>query len=424
MQVNLLPRTFKLFCVCLFLAMGLTWATAAPARAEAKKEGQNLKPTELKFIKMEGNLELYKTIKIKVANLDNWVKVSGNDYSTLELCIDGNILKGLRPDLIENNTKLRYDLNRTPENKEAWNAILKRKGNGLDFTRKVSVTIYEKKLPIPIIDPKELTEEERKDLKEKYPLIVINKSWFTVFVIVFAGSLFLFWWYAKNDDLIRESGPPAEEGKQKPYSLARTQMACWFFVIIISFVFIWLVTGDLYALTPSVLGLMGISGATGLAAAVVDSGKLKEIETLKEKRAADAATEKLLEQEKNELDIKIKGNPAAPDLEAQKVLLATKTMEWEKIKSENKLADQKINTLSDAIKLRPSKNFIADILNDDNGISFHRFQMVSWTIVLIIIFISKVCNTFAMPEFDATLLALMGISSGTYIGFKLPSQQG
>jgi hypothetical protein len=25
-----------------------------------------------------------------------------------------------------------------------------------------------------------------------------------------------------------------------------------------------------------------------------------------------------------------------------------------------------------------------------------------------------------MPEFSATMLALMGISSGTYIGFKLP----
>jgi len=28
-----------------------------------------------------------------------------------------------------------------------------------------------------------------------------------------------------------------------------------------------------------------------------------------------------------------------------------------------------------------------------------------------------------MPEFSATMLALMGISSGTYIGFKLPMRK-
>jgi hypothetical protein len=27
-----------------------------------------------------------------------------------------------------------------------------------------------------------------------------------------------------------------------------------------------------------------------------------------------------------------------------------------------------------------------------------------------------------MPEFDTTLLGLMGISSGTYIGFKFPEK--
>ena len=56
--------------------------------------------------------------------------------------------------------------------------------------------------------------------------------------------------------------------------------------------------------------------------------------------------------------------------------------------------------------------------------SFHRFQIFAWTIVLIAVFIASVYNGLAMPEFDAKLLALMGISGGTYIGFKLPNQQG
>jgi hypothetical protein len=38
-------------------------------------------------------------------------------------------------------------------------------------------------------------------------------------------------------------------------------------------------------------------------------------------------------------------------------------------------------------------------------------------------FVSAVYNNLTMPELSATLLGLMGISSGTYIGFKLPEQK-
>jgi hypothetical protein len=64
-------------------------------------------------------------------------------------------------------------------------------------------------------------------------------------------------------------------------------------------------------------------------------------------------------------------------------------------------------------------NFIKDLLESGNGPEFHRFQMILFTIILMVIFVVKVANTLVMPEFDATLLALMGISSGAYIGFKL-----
>ena len=54
--------------------------------------------------------------------------------------------------------------------------------------------------------------------------------------------------------------------------------------------------------------------------------------------------------------------------------------------------------------------------------SFHRFQVVAWTITLGFIFLAQVFNSLLMPEFDAMLLALMGISSGTYLGFKYPEK--
>ena len=52
-------------------------------------------------------------------------------------------------------------------------------------------------------------------------------------------------------------------------------------------------------------------------------------------------------------------------------------------------------------------------------ITFHRFQIVLWTLILGVVFISEVLTKLAMPVFDTTLLTLMGISSGTYLGFKV-----
>src|SRR5579859_6809574 len=53
----------------------------------------------------------------------------------------------------------------------------------------------------------------------------------------------------------------------------------------------------------------------------------------------------------------------------------------------------------------------------------HRYQMLAWTIALGITFIYSAYTTLATPNFDANLLTLLGISSGTYLGFKFPEQQ-
>jgi hypothetical protein len=67
-----------------------------------------------------------------------------------------------------------------------------------------------------------------------------------------------------------------------------------------------------------------------------------------------------------------------------------------------------------------SKGFLNDILSDGRGVSIHRFQIAIWTVVFSIIFIRSVYLELAMPNFDASLLGLMGITSGTYLGFKFP----
>jgi hypothetical protein len=50
-------------------------------------------------------------------------------------------------------------------------------------------------------------------------------------------------------------------------------MAFWFFLVIASYFFLWIVTGDMDTLNPSVLGLIGISAGTALGSAFVDAAK-------------------------------------------------------------------------------------------------------------------------------------------------------
>jgi hypothetical protein len=45
--------------------------------------------------------------------------------------------------------------------------------------------------------------------------------------------------------------------------------------------------------------------------------------------------------------------------------------------------------------------------------------MFIWTIVLALVFVVSVYRLLGMPQFNDTLLALMGISSGTYLGFMI-----
>lgn len=63
--------------------------------------------------------------------------------------------------------------------------------------------------------------------------------------------------------------------------------------------------------------------------------------------------------------------------------------------------------------------WLRDIVSDANGdVSLHRLQMFVWTVVLGIYFLISIFREYVMPDFDTQLLVLMGISSGTYIGFK------
>ena len=238
---------------------------------------------------------------------------------------------------------------------------------------------------------------------------VYSTGWtiFTISVLsmLLIGTVVL----AARSSLLR--GPKCTTGPA-PFSLARHQMAAWFIVVISAYLFLMLMTGQA-ATSPTALILIGISGATGLAAVLIDAQQAKqgtrESDTL-------AAEEKAL---KEALDDKVSGlraqlakaEPGSTGAAQLTAAIQTKTQ---------RLAEVTALLQKPASQVLPSRGWARDLLSDENGVSFHRLQIVGWTIVLAGVFVRAVWRELAMPDFDATTLALMGVSSSTYLGFKLP----
>jgi hypothetical protein len=229
--------------------------------------------------------------------------------------------------------------------------------------------------------------------------------WSMFGVIILGGALLSFAFMAFRTGIVRDPTQPIREDGLPPFSLGRCQMAFWFFLTAGAFYFLWLVTGrgDVDTINSTALTLIGISAGTALGAAIISQNQadpnavaaLPPVNYRAEiaaARAAAAAAKAV----------------NAPDLPAR-----TRTV----IELKQRLAAWRHANWS---------RFITDILSESDGpgsprmITFHRFQIVVWSLVMGIVFISAVLTKHAMPEFNSTLLTLMGVSSGTYLGFKLP----
>lgn len=235
---------------------------------------------------------------------------------------------------------LSFHLKRLDQNNSVWRILLRRPFANWPWESKIdeySVSVgLQKGEAVPTAATLQLVVYE-----PRTRVVLWGLFWLAVVV----GFFFL----ATHSELLRDKGGvPAEGVGRRPYSLARVQMACWFLIAAISYVFIYLITGELDTLNPQVLILMGISSVTYLAAVAIDQNSPEHSTGL-------------------------------------------------------------------------SENWVRDILSDKDGISFHRFQMLVWTVILGAIFFTSVIHDLTMPEFSATMLGLMGLSAGTYLGFKFPS---
>ena len=163
---------------------------------------------------------------------------------------------------------------------------------------------------------------------------------------------------------------------------------------------------------------MGISAATALGAVLIDSagGDAALTQAASDRLALLAAHENA---QQNLATAQAIAAAAPTDAVAQKTLAdasAAAAVVDAKLLAVNK-------QLNRVATVPQTRGFFRDILSDSTGtVGLHRFQIVVWTTVLGIIFLVSVVTELSMPEFSATLLATMGISAGTYLGFKFPEK--
>jgi hypothetical protein len=309
-----------------------------------------------------------------------------------------------------------------------------------------------------------------------FDLIGIKASVLYAALAAFATLLTFLGWLARKTNILRDSTGNVRPDGIEPVSLAKTQMAFWFILTALAFAFLWVTTGDHNTINKTCLVILGIGTTTALGAAFVPSaaaiaGARNYLVTapIDQPRAEieghihDAIVERL-----RQLGARI--NAADHDIRKRIVALLHSIVPEERLGSvlaEFNIGEREAAAVSgtrvnipDTIEaivkgLTPAdtatetrgplaelaqlgrqkrdfhamaktslRRLFADWLSENpsgDAYDFHRFQMLAWTLLLGLVFIVELLNDRAMPEFSDTTLTLLGISGGTYVGFKLPA---
>jgi hypothetical protein len=381
----------------------------SPQPASSQPQQSPTPDASPRVIRAIGDVELDDEIEINIENLEKWAEK--NDVTKLVPYINGRSIKGNYPEEIHlERGRIIYHLEITPENKGTWIDLL---GEPHSLRENVTFSVG----PEGTGSAFDSVHERDNPIR----MTVISPVYGLIALLIITVTLILLLWLVTHTNIIREPGPPPTAGKRRPYNLGRAQMAFWFFLIYASYVAIWLITGALDTITTSLLALMGISAGTALGEAMIDNGK----DTAKTNRVNDLSAEKVaLEQSISETQPQLEAaNEAASTALADQSNRDALNRQLTDSRTRLGQIEQQLRTLSAQQSATVSSGFLRDILSDSSGYSFHRFQIFAWTLVLGIIFISSVYNSLSMPEFSPTLLGLMGLSAGTYIGFKFPEQK-
>lgn len=367
---------------------GLSDTRPSQLAVVAKNDGTG--PDDLRF-KMGESLTIKATGDYASKIRSELAKAASSRALTLYL--DNVRMVGLRFSASETDSadavRVMFHLERNSnddENRTAWDTLLRKKEFGV-YTMRFEVALaIGGELPVPV----------QAGSLERIEFFIAKGPHVTLIVvlggIMFFGSYSFFIW---NKTILRDY-------QNGPYSLGKSQMAFWGLLVALSFAGIWFVTFTMERIPPQVLILLGISGATGLGAVVI--GGSKNANALTDAQAKIAA----LREEQQRISA---GGLAAAVANQTRV---------KEIKTELEKLNKQLGDVQSPPVDTECKHFFRDICGDQNGLSLHRLQVVVWTVMLGVVFVYSVASMMSMPEFSETLLILLGISNGTYLGFKIP----
>jgi hypothetical protein len=324
------------------------------------------------------------------------------------LFLNGDEVRGIDPPAYrtyrlpgtgEEEHALVFKLRRNADNKEIWNHLL---GSPTAFYKKVSVSVA--------LKDKNGYARAAGGTASEFRLQLISLPRLLIAAFAILCILYVVWGHARTRTTLRDNLLPQLEPARQPYSLGRCQMAFWFVLIFVSFLFLYILLWDYNTVSPQALALMGISSATALASIAVDEAK---------DSPADATNRGLqalgLKSYEDVLRVK------------QEIADRTRTVvdlrQLSPVHSEIQDRQNILRTYEEKIRPFASQGFFADLATDINGPTLHRLQVILWTLAMGAVFIVGVYRDLAMPpDFSATLLGLMGLSSAGYVGFKLPEK--
>jgi len=325
------------------------------------------------------------------------------DPTGFVLWLDGYPIRGLATRYDEERHALYFRLerleDREKDNREEWARIL---GGPYTWSRPVRVDVTPPKsdlggdpIPLAYVGPG----------RPHFDLILVRPDfiWAPFLAILIVVGAVVRWGSKKT--LLRDGTITSIAPEKRMFSLARSQMAFWFILILTSYLFIFAVTWDYNSLTGQTLALMGIAAATALGAVAIDRNK--DTSDVRAVRAAEEAVSREAGFVIDSPDDIVRATALAKDPAIPKA---------EKIRAALQAYEAAI------LPFTTKGNWWRDVISDESGPALHRFQILVWTAVLGVIFLIGVHRDLAMPEFSESLLALMGISASTYLGFKLPEK--
>ena len=336
--------------------------------------------------------------------------ISPIDPKKAQLWLDGSPL-GVEPRVFQDRGELVFTLARNANNRDLWARLL---GSPLAAQKKqVAVGFQYDGKPVEVSKPPKA--DEAKDAA--ITLITYNGFLMALGLLTATFAIVVVGTTAWQTTVMRDTIFPQMRDIDRPFSLGRLQMLVWFCLILASFLFIFVVTWDLNSITTESFALMGISGSTALAAVAIDRSKGDAVD------AAQRRIEGLGLRTLDDVGSLYTGHHANPNDRARTTIPGAAIPAGEAVAA---TADPTYGQLMDAYTPLISKyktdGFLRDLVNDANGPTIHRWQILIWTAVLGVIYIGKVYTNLETPTFGTNLLALMGISGGAYLGFKIPEK--